>query len=446
MKTSRRTLFATMLTLSTLAVAACGGGGSETPAADGKVTLTYALWDDRQQPAYQQCADAFQAKNPGISIKITQSGWDQYWTDLTAKLVAGDAPDVFTDHLSRYPELAANNQVLDIQPYVDKDKLDLSIYQKGLADLWVRDGKRYGLPKDWDTIAVVYNTEQVAKAGIDPAEFATWTWNPTDGGDFEKAVAKLTVDGKGRNGLDPDFDKNDVKTYGLALETGGGAYGQGQWSHFAASDGFVFTDKNPFGSRYNYDDPKLAETIDWYAGLIKKGYMPPYDQAGKLGVTPMMEAGKAAMVTTGSWTISSWGKDFAFAPLPVGPQGRKTMINGLADSIYAGTQHKDEAWKWVSFLGSAECQDLIAQNAVVFPAITTSADKAMAAHKAAGRDVSAFVEEANDPQGTFLYPITDNAAKVEQLVLAAYESVMLGKATASTALPAVNTEVNNLFQ
>jgi multiple sugar transport system substrate-binding protein len=160
----------------------------------------------------------------------------------------------------------------------------------------------------------------------------------------------------------------------------------------------------------------------------------------------MMEAGKAAMVTTGSWTISSWGEDFAFAPLPIGPQGRKTMINGLADSIYAGTKHKDEAWKWVRFLGSAACQDLIADSAAVFPAITSSADKALAAHKAAGRDVSAFVEEAADPQGTFLYPITDNAAKVEQLVLAAYESVMLGKADARTALPAVNTEVNNLFK
>ena len=36
-------------------------------------------------------------------------------------------------------------------------------YAKGLADLWVaQDGKRYGLPKDWDTIAIFYNKKMLA--------------------------------------------------------------------------------------------------------------------------------------------------------------------------------------------------------------------------------------------------------------------------------------------
>lgn len=446
MKRSPRVFIAIPTAVSALVIAGCGSGSE----GDGKVTLKYALWDDKQAAGYQKCADAFEANNPDFTIEITQTAWDQYWTDLTAELAAGTAPDVFTNHVSRYPELARNNQVLDLQDDISADKLDLSIYQKGLAELWVREGKRYGLPKDWDTVAVAYNTTFVQEAGIDPATLNTWTWNPDDGGEFEKTVAKLTVDSRGRNGLDPDFDKSKVARYGLALETGGGAYGQTQWSSFAASNGFVFTDKNPFGSKYNYDDPRLAETLEWYAGLIKKGYMPPYDQAGKLGVTSMMDAGKAAMVTTGSWTIrtfaDSTAQKFAFAPLPEGPQGRKSMINGLADSIYTGTKHKDQAWQWVKFLASAQCQDLIAKEAVVFPAITSSADKALAAHKAAGRDVSAFADTARGPDGTFLYPITDGAEKIDAQVLAAYESVMLGKADAKTALSDVNTDVNSLLR
>ena len=130
--------FAAMVTLSVLSLAACSGAGE--PVANDKITLSYALWADQQLPAYQMCADAFTAKNPSITIKIQQTAWDQYWTDLTTKLAAGDAPDVFTNHLSRYPELAANNQLLPLETA----GLDLSIYQKGLADLWVRDGKRYG--------------------------------------------------------------------------------------------------------------------------------------------------------------------------------------------------------------------------------------------------------------------------------------------------------------
>ena len=41
---------------------------------------------------------------PNITVKITQYGWDDYWTKLTTGFVAGTAPDVFTDHLSKYPE------------------------------------------------------------------------------------------------------------------------------------------------------------------------------------------------------------------------------------------------------------------------------------------------------------------------------------------------------
>ena len=32
--------------------------------------IDYWLWDANQQPAYQKCADAFAAANPGITVKI----------------------------------------------------------------------------------------------------------------------------------------------------------------------------------------------------------------------------------------------------------------------------------------------------------------------------------------------------------------------------------------
>lgn len=45
-------------------------------------TLDYWMWDGTQAPVYQQCATAFEAENPDIKIKLTQIGWDQYWTSL----------------------------------------------------------------------------------------------------------------------------------------------------------------------------------------------------------------------------------------------------------------------------------------------------------------------------------------------------------------------------
>ncbi len=73
------------------------------------------------------------------------------------------------------------------------------------------------------------------------------------------------------------------------------------------------------------------------------------------------------------------GIDVGIAPpTPQGPpEGKRaSMFNGLADSVWAGTKKKDAAIKWVEYLGSAACQDVVASKAVVFPAITTSSEKA----------------------------------------------------------------------
>src|SRR5690606_27627933 len=69
------------------------------------VELTYWLWDVAQVPQYEECAANFEAANPNIAITIEQpGGWFDYWTALQTALVGGSAPDVFTNHLSKYPE------------------------------------------------------------------------------------------------------------------------------------------------------------------------------------------------------------------------------------------------------------------------------------------------------------------------------------------------------
>jgi multiple sugar transport system substrate-binding protein len=353
---------------------------------------------------------------------------------------------VWTDHASYYPQFVTSNQILDIQPYVDRDSVDLTQYQAGLADLFVKDGKRYGLPKDWDTMALVYNTALLP--GVD---LSNLTWNPADGGSFEQVIAKATVDKNGRNGLDPAFDKNNVKVYGFLPEWADGSQGQNGWGDFAVSNGFAFLDKNPWGTHYNFDDPKLAATISWYRSIVDKGYAPKFDKQSTLGRDAVMDSGQGAITITGSWTINSYlsataKQKYAFAPLPVGPAGRKTAINGLSDAIYAGTKHKDQAWAWVKFLGSSACQDLVAKNAVVFPAIKEATDKSLAAHQAKGQDVHVFTDEAAAPGGTFFLPITDHGNEISQTVQDAIQSIILGQTDAAGGLAKANGTVNAMFQ
>lgn len=408
--------------------------------------VKYMLWDASQLPAYKQCAADFEKKNPGTTIKITQSGWGDYWTAISTGFIAGTAPDVFTNHLAKYPEFAKNGQIVDLAPLIAKDKLDTGIYAPGLVDVWGRDGKQYGLPKDWDTVGFVVNLEMAKKAGVSLADLQNMTWNPKDGGTFEQVVKKLTVDAAGKNALDPAFDKKKVSVYGYQNPGAGGMMGQTEWSHFAVSNGFKFQDK-PWDSKFYYDDPKLVETLDYLAGLPGKGVSASLENVKSLGSDAMFVAKKVAMVPQGSWMIGYYKDNAKFehtwVPLPTGPTGtRATMFNGLADSIWTGSKVKDDAWKWVKYLASADCQGVVAGFGVVFPAIKGMAEKAIETQKSKGVDSSAFLVMAKSK--TFLAPIADGASEIDEVIKASIETVLVGKSDAATAMKAANAKVNSL--
>jgi len=93
-----------------------------------------------------------------------------------------------------------------------------------------------------------------------------------------------------------------------------------------------------------------------------------------------------------------------------GPVGRRTVINGLADSIWIGTKHPEEAWKWVKFSRFArKLRKIVGE---LWNCVSSDWGKRLKLPKSRWRPtawiVSAFVEEAKDPQGTFFLPITES--------------------------------------
>lgn len=463
---TRKKLGAALVGLAALSLTltACGGGGSDSGGggADGDVIdtstatgdINYWLWDSGQLPAYQACAEAFHTANPNVNVKISQFAWDDYWNKITNGFVAGDAPDVFTDHLSKYGEFVGQDQLVPLDATLAKDGFNTDQYQPGLADLWVgQDGKRYGLPKDFDTVAIFYNESLVKGGGYAAADLQNLSWNPTDGGTYEKVIAHLTVDTSGKRGDEAGFDKSKIKVYGLGLDggSGGNGAGQTQWSMYTGSTAtpWTYTDKNPWGTHYNYDQPQFQEAFGWFKSLIDKGYMPSVAQVTGQDESSIFTAGKYAMVTNGSWNTNALAgnKDVAvgLAPLPVGPSGKRaSMYNGLADSIWIGSKNKPAAAKWVEFLGSPDCQNIVGEKSVVFPAIPSATEKAQAAFKAKGIDVTPFLVQVQD-KTTFLFPITDHAAGITNILQPAMDNVLSGKADVSS-LTEANTQINQLFQ
>ncbi|MDH6514568.1 multiple sugar transport system substrate-binding protein [Streptomyces sp. SAI-208] len=427
-----------------LSLTGCAGSGS---AGSSSNTVTYWLWDANQQPAYQACATAFEKQNPGLHVKITQLGWDDYWTKLTASFIAGTEPDVFTDHIQKFGQFAD----LKVLEPLDDLGIDDTAYQPGLAANWMgQDGHRYGAPKDWDTVALFYNKKMTDAAGLTAAQLGDLAWNPEDGGSFEKAVAHLTVDRNGRRGDEPGFDKDHVKVYGLATNGGGDGDGQTQWSPFTASAGWNYTDKKRWGTEYQYDSPAFQSAVKWYFGLAEKGYMAPFTDYNSQSnqANTQIAAGKAATAFDGAWMISTYagfkGLDMRTAVTPEGPTGKRaTMMNGLADSITRNARNKEGARKWVKYLASDECQRTVGGYGIVFPATPDGTAAAVAAYRKKGIDVTAFTEPVADKKDftTFSYPITTYAADVYALMHPAMQDIF-GNGRSVTSLDETNDQIN----
>ena len=439
------------LASSTLAAGFLGLAGCAAPAS-ADVTLDYWLWDSLQLPAYQECALAFEQEHPDIDVRITQYGWNDYWQKLTAGLVAGAGPDVFTNHLTKYPEFVTRDVLLSLDSFEATSGVDGSEFQEGLADLWVgQDGERYGMPKDFDTIALFYDLNMLEAAGMTPEDLEGLTWNPEDGGTFEDVIAHLTIDANGVRGDEEGFDPNNVDVYGLASGgSGGSGHGQTQWSWLAAATGWEYTDADVWGEEYNYDDPRVQASLDWLFGLVEKGYLPSFERVGT-SPNPVQQlgSGQAALSPDGSWTIASYGRlegiDLGIAQIPSGPIGHPvSMYNGLGDSISAQTDTPEAAAEFVSFLGSDACQILVGQEGIVFPARPAGTEAAIEAFNERGVDVSPFTDLVEN-EYTVLFPVTTNGAEILSILSPVMDALYIGSLEPS-ALTEVNEQINSLFE
>jgi len=430
-------------------LAACGANGSGGANGD-NVTLEYWLWDDNQLPLYQQCADDFTAAHPNITVNITQTAWAQYWTNLTTQIAAGSGPDVFTNQVSQYPQFVENNQILDLTDRIQKAGVDLNAYTEGLPERWVMDGKRYGLPKDWDVVGLLYNVELAEKAGYDAEAMNNLTWNPQDGGTFGEFIRKTTVDANGNNADDPGFDANNVKTYGYYPEWADGAVGQNGWGNFAHSAGFTyFNQQSGLPTEFNYDSQPMVDTATWLQSLIQKGQAPRFDQQSSLGTQAVMQNATTASTIAGSWMMGTYldpnsSVKFAYAKLPVGPAGRAAATNGLSDAIWSGTKHPDEAFHCVTNMRPAACHDRVAAAGRVFPALKSSTGIALRAFKDAGYDPAPFVDMVEAGE-TYPVPTFNKGTELGNIIQDAMAAIA-GGADPKETLTAANGRAQALYK
>ena len=140
---------------------------ADTPTLDTKAVLEVNIWDNNQLKGLRQIADDWTAET-GVKVNINVISWVEYWTLLSAGAMGGQLPDVFWMHINEAQNYMWADQLLNLNSYIDSDDaIDLNNYYEGIVGIYNLNGNQYALPKDHDTIALLYNKSIFDKYGIE---------------------------------------------------------------------------------------------------------------------------------------------------------------------------------------------------------------------------------------------------------------------------------------
>ena len=370
-----------------LALSACGN--SQKPTNSGGTpgdTLEVKIWDGGQLNGLQEICDEW-TKESGVKVNIQAMGWGEYFTLLEAGASGGQMPDVFWMHSTVAELYMSNDMLLKLDDYIAKDNVDMSNYYQDIVDMYSYNGSVYAMPKDHDTIALLYNKTIFDQYNVEyPSE--NWTWE-----DFYNAGKTIT-------------EASGGQTYGYSADVGNNQ--DGWWNLVYDFGGHIISeDKKTSGM----DDPKTLEAMNFLAKIIED-VMPPQSVISETGGGTLFNSGVVAMNTQGSWNINTFytneNKDnYGWAVLPyhdangngqADPGERCSIYNGIGWAVSANTKNPDAAWSLIKWLSSKEMQIKQADLGVTMAGYKGASDSYAQAFP--GMDISAFLKM--ESEGTLI--------------------------------------------
>ncbi|MFD2613299.1 ABC transporter substrate-binding protein [Paenibacillus gansuensis] len=347
----------TLMMVSVLALAGCSGGngnnssagknntagstntdaGTNAPTEETKseepVTVTLAGWGSspEEQELLNQTLAEFSKKYPNIKVNYEVIA-DQYMDVIKTRLIGGEAPDVFYLDAFEAPALIAKDVIEPLDGYVTPE-FDVNDFEQPLLDAFKVDGKTYGFPKDFSTLAMFYNKKDFADAGIANPP-ATWE-------ELQEAAKKLTK----REG-----GKLVRAGFGVAPEL------PRQMFMAKAFEGLI-TDQEGKASFASEQALKGLQLVVDMHNVDKSSAEPKEVGAGWGG--EMFGQGKASIVFEGNWAIPYLQNnfktlDYGTAELPTVNGKKGTMAFTVAYVMNKASKQKEAAWTLLSYLTGKE--------------------------------------------------------------------------------------------
>jgi len=289
----------------------------------------------------------FEEKYTGATVNLILSPGGQLAAKTMAMYAAGDPPDVQFGWGGMFFKLYAQEQVLELGPYIDADGFDLTPFGPTANDPdMCRSGKQYGIPfLSCYGEPIFYNVDMFEDAGIErpPTDWKDESWN------WDRIIEIGTKLTKNYGQPDAVYGLDAMKQFhNWAYSFGGDSWTAEWYQHGIAEDAFLL-------SKENYQGAQLVVDL-----IHKYKIMPtPADTSALNQLGNPFKTSRLGMNWTGGWGYWTFNDITAFrwaaAPCPWGVDNKTAE---WCDCIIGSglSNYPELAWGLISTATSREGQ------------------------------------------------------------------------------------------
>jgi multiple sugar transport system substrate-binding protein len=404
----------------------------------GKTVVTVRLWDEQVAAAYRQSFAAFTRAYPDIEVRTNVVAYSTYFDTLRTDVAGGSADDIFWLSNAYLAGYADTGRLMNIDKALGPGAV--SGWEPSVVKQFTRNGVLWAVPQLTDAgIAVYYNADLLAVAGVDPAALGALRWSPHGGDTLRPLLARLTVDVDGHTAGTPGFDARRVRQWGYNAANDP----QGIYLNYIGSAGGVFQR----GDEFAFDNPAAVEAFRYLVGLINDDHVsPPASDTNDNGDFSRNQflAGKMALFQSGTYNLAAVaggaGFRWGLAMLPMGPTGRVSVTNGIAAAANSASKHPDAVRQVLAWMGSEQGDGYLGRQGSAIPAVLSAQRVYFDYWAAKGVDVSPFFTVLNGPH----IPAPGGAgfAAGYQALKPYFDDMFLGRGDVATTLKRAQTAAN----
>jgi multiple sugar transport system substrate-binding protein len=344
-----------------LSLGACGSkeaapsadSGDKT-AAQEPVELEFIQWWTTEGGGefLEDLVKRFEEANPGITVKLTSMPFGEIRTQVVASQATGMTPDLigmnppWTREFYDMGILAPLDDLMAADPFFKKD----NYFQASFTPI---EGHTYLAPVNSMAFFLFYNKTMFKEAGIEP---------PTTWDELVEAAKALTVPEKNQYGITMSMSEQEASN-GAILSL---------YPLLYAQNGRTLVD-----GKYTVETEGMENAMKLLETLSKNGsILPGTTTRSEFQIIEEFAAGNVGMVISHNGHINTVTNrdpnlEFGIVPLP-SVDGKGTVElrhHGWDIGIAANSQHKEEAWKFISFLLNAENVEAMCNEMLKVPAM-----------------------------------------------------------------------------